>query len=58
MGDLARMRDRQELMCLKSFSQLCQDSRDESINRQQPWRWSRSSLWTQQHTDQGEEGED
>lgn len=58
MGDLARMRGRQEVMCLKNFSQLCQDSRDESINRQQPWRWSGSSPRIQQHTGQGEEDED
>lgn len=58
MGDLARMRGRQEVMCLKNCSQLCQDSRDETISRQQPWRWSRSRSRIQQHTGQGEEGEE
>lgn len=43
VGDLARKRGRQEVMCLKNFSHLCQDSSDESIKRQQPWRWGRSS---------------
>lgn len=52
------MRGRQEVMFLKNFSQLCQHSRDESINRQQPRKWSRSSPRIQQHTGQDEEDED